>query len=76
MIIIIDLIIVTNFFKNYYRKLIGHKTDINVYPWSKEQEPQDIYRNIEEIQKIDVEYYNYFMTTNSLENNVASVRKI
>ncbi|XP_020280276.1 endoribonuclease Dicer [Pseudomyrmex gracilis] len=34
-----------------------------------DQEPQDLYRNIEHIQMIDIKYYNYFMFTRSKENN-------
>ncbi|EFN79336.1 Endoribonuclease dcr-1 [Harpegnathos saltator] len=39
-------------------------TEANLYPWSKDQEPQDIYRDIEHIQMIDIQYYCHFMDEN------------
>lgn len=38
-------------------------------PWVEDQEPQDLYRNIEHIQMIDIQYYNNFMSAKNKENN-------
>ncbi|XP_014473379.1 PREDICTED: endoribonuclease Dicer [Dinoponera quadriceps] len=58
-------------------------TESNLYPWPKDQEPQDIYRNIENIQMIDVQYYCNFMLTcdeddtvpNNLNKNINYISK-
>ncbi|XP_032687848.1 endoribonuclease Dicer-like [Odontomachus brunneus] len=42
---------------------VSMNTEANSYPWSKDQEPQDIYRDIEHIQMIDIQYYCHFMHT-------------
>ncbi|KAG7187560.1 hypothetical protein KM043_018859, partial [Ampulex compressa] len=47
-------------------ELSGPEVDVlnsesNLYPWSKEQEPADLDRNIEQIQLIDIEYYQQFL---------------
>lgn len=37
-------------------------TEAYNYPWTKDQEPPDVYRNIEDIQVIQIEQYCQFMS--------------
>ncbi|XP_025264753.1 endoribonuclease Dicer isoform X1 [Camponotus floridanus] len=38
--------------------------DLNDYSSSNDKEPQDLYRNMEQVQIIDIQYYNQFISTN------------
>lgn len=51
-------------------------TEANSYPWPKDQEPQDIYRDIENIQMIDIQYYCHFMNGSSDEDDTILVSKM
>lgn len=50
------------------------KTDCNLL--SRDQEPRDLYRDIDQIQMIDIQYYNQFMSVNDDENENVKVRYI
>lgn len=52
----------------------GIKTDYN--PFSRDQEPRDLYRDIEQIQMIDIQYYNQFMSANDNEDESSKVSRI
>lgn len=43
---------------------------------SKDQEPRDLYRNIEQIQIIDIEYYNQFMSANDKKDESVKVSTV
>lgn len=47
--------------------------DTHHYPWSKDQEPPDLYRNIEEVQLIQIEHYCQFIQGTCDLNNHAMV---
>ncbi|XP_076668388.1 endoribonuclease Dcr-2 isoform X2 [Andrena cerasifolii] len=53
-------------------------TDAYNYPWTKDQEPPDVYRNIEDIQVIQIEQYCQFMVgmTNQKMDIVVENKKI
>lgn len=51
-------------------------TEAKSYPWPKDQEPQDIYRNIENIQMIDIQYYCNFMKEDDEEENIVLVSRM
>jgi len=50
------------------------KTDCD--PFLRDQEPRDLYRNIDQIQMIDIQYYNQFMSTNCNEDESIKVSMI
>ncbi|XP_046434103.1 endoribonuclease Dicer isoform X3 [Neodiprion fabricii] len=55
-------------------ELTGPEFDVldsesKLYSWTKSQEPQDIERNIDEIQLIDIDYYERFMSSSSQEDS-------
>lgn len=41
-----------------------------------DQEPQDLYRHMEEVQMIDIQYYHHFMITNKDMEEQIQVRNI
>ncbi|XP_076391381.1 endoribonuclease Dcr-2 isoform X2 [Megachile rotundata] len=50
--------------------------ETNQYPWSKDQEPPDLYRNIEEVQLIQIEHYCQFIQgTYDLNNDITKNSK-
>ncbi|XP_046751680.1 endoribonuclease Dicer isoform X2 [Diprion similis] len=55
-------------------ELTGPEFDVldsesKLYSWTKSQEPQDIERNIDNIQLIDIDYYERFMSSSSQEDS-------
>ncbi|XP_076245317.1 endoribonuclease Dcr-2 [Calliopsis andreniformis] len=50
-------------------------TEAYHYPWTKDQEPPDMYRNIEEIQMIQIEHYCQFMSGTCSQNSNAMQNK-
>lgn len=50
------------------------KTDYN--PFLRDQEPRDLYRHMEQIQMIDIQYYNQFMSVNDNEDESVNVSRI
>lgn len=55
---------------------VSINSEANSYPWSKDQEPQDIYRDIEHIQMIDIQYYCHFMHANDDGDDAVLVSRI
>lgn len=50
------------------------KTDYNSFV--RDQEPRDLYRDIEQIQMIDIQYYNQFISINYNEDESVKVSRI
>ncbi|XP_011871131.1 PREDICTED: endoribonuclease Dicer [Vollenhovia emeryi] len=53
-------------------------SDVNMFeldcnPFLRDQEPRDLYRNIERIQMIDIQYYNQFMSASNEDENFESI---
>ncbi|CAK9800088.1 Endoribonuclease Dicer [Anthophora plagiata] len=52
-------------------------TEIRDYPWSKHEEPPDLYRNINDIQLIQIEHYHLFVNeTNNDQDKVTRTKKV
>lgn len=47
---------------------INYNTEITDYNPVSDKEPQDLYRNMEQVQMIDIQYYNKFVTTDCNDN--------
>lgn len=51
-------------------------SELKLYSWAKGQEPQDIERNIDNIQLIDIDYYDRFMSASSAKDATVLVNSI
>lgn len=60
----------------YSHKLIMLIIKIDCNPFLRDQEPRDLYRNMDQIQMIDIQYYNQFMSVDYGENENDKVSKI
>lgn len=49
---------------------------IDYNPFLRDQEPRDLYCDMEQIQMIDIQYYNQFMSRNDNEDESVNVSRI